>query len=116
MRDRLKNLIRRQTPTPKEKEVYNMGIQERRFPQHIAGQYLYDLAKNSTIVRSCLVQLKTEIFRRGYEWVKAFEFKCMDCEYEHHKHVTECMACESTNLRTLILNSDNMQNHFSKIT
>ena len=100
LRSRLRNLIRRQTPTPREKEVYNMGIQERRFTQHVAGQYMYDLAKNSTIVRSCLVQLKTEIFRRGYEWVKSFDFKCLNCGYEHHKHVEECMACGHTELRT----------------
>ncbi len=65
--------VRRRTPIPKENEVYNLGIQERRLPQHYAGRYLYETAKNSTIVRTCLVQLKNEVFRRGYEWKKKFE-------------------------------------------
>ena len=84
IRDRFKQLIKRRTPIPVEKEVYNLGIQERRYPQHYAGQYLYDTAKNSTVVRTCLVQLKNEIFRRGYEWKKAFDLKCNSCGYEHH--------------------------------
>ncbi|MAP53605.1 MAG: hypothetical protein CL605_01755 [Altibacter sp.] len=99
LRDSLRNLIRRRTPTPVNDEVYNMGIQERRLPQHYAGKYLYSMAQNSTVVRTCLVQLKTEIFRRGYEWVKAFDLKCSDCGYEHHKEVDACSSCGSTNLR-----------------
>ena len=99
IRDRVKNLVRRKTPVPNEKEIYNLGIQERRHPQHMAGAVLYDTAKNSTIVRSCMVQLKTEIFRRSYQWSKAFELKCTDCGYEHQKIVEQCMNCEGTNLR-----------------
>ena len=99
IRDRVRNLVRRRTPVPVEKEIYNLGIQERRYPQHMAGRVLYDTAKNSTIVRSCLVQLKTEIFRRGFRWKKAFELKCNNCGYEHHKQVDQCMNCDSTDLR-----------------
>ena len=99
LRDRVKDLVRRRTPVPLEKEIYNLGIQEKRYPQHMTGPYLYETAKNSTIVRSCLVQLKTEIFRRGFKWKKAFELKCGNCGYEHHKHVDECMNCESTDLK-----------------
>lgn len=99
LRDRFRQLIRRRTPIPVEKDVYNLGIQERRFPQHYAGRYLYDTAKNSTVVRTCLVQLKNEVFRRGYEWKKAFDLKCNSCGYEHQKTVDECMNCGSQDLR-----------------
>ena len=99
IKDKVKSMVRRRTPVPVEKEIFNMGIQERRHPQHMAGPVLYDTAKNSTIVRSCLVQLKTEIFRRGFQWEKAFELKCNTCGYEHNKTVDECMNCESIDLR-----------------
>jgi len=46
LRDSLRNLIRRRTPTPVQDDVYNMGINERRMPQHYAGKYLYQTAEN----------------------------------------------------------------------
>ena len=91
--------VRRRTPIPKENEVYNLGIQERRLPQHYAGRYLYETAKNSTIVRTCLVQLKNEVFRRGYEWKKKFELKCENCGYEHQREVEACYNCGHEHFR-----------------
>ena len=79
VRDRLSNLIRRRTPTPVEKEVYNLGIQEKKHPQHILGPVIYNVADQSVVVRTCITQLKTEIFRRGYMWEKAFYKKCVAC-------------------------------------
>tara|TARA_R110002167_G_scaffold43670_1_gene131819 strand:+ start:2793 stop:4412 length:1620 start_codon:yes stop_codon:yes gene_type:complete len=110
--DKVKNLVRRKTPVPNEKEIFNLGIQERRHPQHMAGPVLYDTAKNSTIVRSCMVQLKTEIFRRSYQWSKAFELKCTDCGYEHQKLVDDCMNCESINLRKPSFKQKNYAENF----
>lgn len=104
LRDTLRSLVRRRTPTPANDQVYNMGIQERRMPQHYAGKYLYQTAENSTVVRTCLVQLKTEIFRRGYEWIKAFDMKCVTCGHEHHKEVDSCSNCGSFDLRRPDLN------------
>tara|TARA_R110000744_G_scaffold61065_1_gene126355 strand:+ start:2294 stop:3958 length:1665 start_codon:yes stop_codon:yes gene_type:complete len=114
IRDRFKQLIKRRTPIPVEKEVYNLGIQERRYPQHYAGQYLYDTAKNSTVVRTCLVQLKNEIFRRGYEWKKAFDLKCTSCGYEHQKYVDACMNCKSEDLRAPDYNQKTFAENFFK--
>ena len=68
LRDYLGKFIRRKTPTPLDKEVFNLGIQERGHPQHILGPVLFDVANQSAIVRTCIAQLKTEIFRRGYVW------------------------------------------------
>jgi len=99
LRDRVRAVITRRTPIPKSDEVFNLGIQERRMPQHYAGKYLYDTARNSTIVRTCLVQLKNEVFRRSYEWKKEFELKCIDCGYEHQREVDRCYSCNSGNLR-----------------
>ena len=63
VRDYLMKFIKRRTPVPLEKDVFNLGIQERRHPQHILGPVLYNVANQSTVVRTCITQLKTEIFR-----------------------------------------------------
>lgn len=99
LRDYLGGLVRRKTPQPLAKEVYNLGIQEKRNVQHIIGPVLYDVANQSTIVRTCITQLKTEIFRRGYEWEKAFYKICEDCGTKHDKEVTNCRNCNSPRLR-----------------
>ena len=99
LRDYLGKFVRRKTPTPLDKEVFNLGIQERRHPQHMLGPVLYHVANQSTIVRTCITQLKTEIFRRGYVWEKAFYKKCVDCGSKFDKDVSECSNCGSTNLK-----------------
>tara|TARA_R110002012_G_scaffold183332_6_gene349737 strand:- start:9926 stop:11542 length:1617 start_codon:yes stop_codon:yes gene_type:complete len=99
LRDYLGKFIRRKTPTPLSKDVYNLGIQEKRNVQHIVGPVLYDVANQSTIVRTCITQLKTEIFRRGFEWEKAFFKICNDCNTKHEKETDTCRSCGSTNLR-----------------
>jgi ribosomal protein L40E len=99
LRDYLGGLVRRKTPQPLSKDVYNLGIQEKRNVQHIIGPVLYDVANQSTIVRTCITQLKTEIFRRGYEWEKAFYKTCEDCNTKHEKETENCRNCGSTNLR-----------------
>tara|TARA_R110002020_G_scaffold64632_3_gene171464 strand:+ start:3766 stop:5388 length:1623 start_codon:yes stop_codon:yes gene_type:complete len=98
LRDYLGKFIRRRTPTPLDKEVFNLGIQERRHPQHMMGPVLYQVANQSAIVRTCITQLKTEIFRRGYVWEKAFYKKCAECNSTFDKDVEQCANCESTNL------------------
>tara|TARA_R110002020_G_scaffold10828_2_gene41193 strand:- start:6795 stop:8441 length:1647 start_codon:yes stop_codon:yes gene_type:complete len=99
LRDYLGGLVRRKTPQPLSKDVYNLGIQEKRNVQHIIGPVLYDVANQSTIVRTCITQLKTEIFRRGYEWEKAFYKICEDCGTKHEKETDTCRNCGSVNLR-----------------
>ena len=98
IKDMVRKLVRRKTPIPMDKEVYNLGIQEQGTPNHFAGPMLYDVAKNSTIVRTCLVQLKTEIFRRGYEWEKAFYSICKNCKTKQQNPTEECTECGSTKL------------------
>ena len=47
LRDYLGKFVRRKTPTPHDKDIYNLGIQERRHPQHILGPVLYQVANQS---------------------------------------------------------------------
>jgi len=93
------NLFRRSTPKPADREIYNIGIQERQQNSLMTAPLLYHIVSNSVITRTCITQLKQEIFRRGYVWEKAYEAICMDCKKEHQRPVSECSRCGSTNLR-----------------
>ena len=93
------NFFRKSTPVPQDREVYQMGIQERHHPLMMTGPIVYHIADNSVILRTCITQLKNEIFRRGYEWTPRFAVKCMDCGKEHEQTVDQCVECDSINLR-----------------
>jgi hypothetical protein len=95
----LTNFFRKSTPVPADREVYQMGIQERHHPLTMTGPLVYHVADSSVILRTCITQLKNEIFRRGYQWSPKFAVKCEDCGHEHEETVMECADCESTNLR-----------------
>jgi len=98
-RFKLSNLFRRQTPKPADRTVYNMGIQERQQHHMITGPIIYNLINQSVIARTCITQLKQEVFRRGYIWEKAYEARCNECGKEHRRPVQECLRCGSTNLK-----------------
>ena len=98
LKDYLGNFVRRRTPTPHDKDIFNLGIQEKRHAQHVIGPVLYHVANQSTVVRTCITQLKTEIFRRGYVWEKAFVKKCTNCETKYDKEIEVCSNCQSTEL------------------
>ena len=93
------NLFQEQTPKPADRQVFNMGIQERSYQHMMTGPIIYALHQQSVIVRTCTTQLKQETFRRGYVWEKSFEALCQNCGKEHHKPVEECSRCGSTDLR-----------------
>jgi uncharacterized OB-fold protein len=93
------NLFRRQTPKPADRTVYNMGIQERENRHMMTGPLLYNIMNQSVIGRTCITQLKQEVFRRGYLWEKSYEARCKDCGKEHKRPVQECSRCKSTNLK-----------------
>ena len=92
------NLFRRQTPKPADRTVYNMGIQERENTHMMTGTLLYSVMNQSVIGRTCITQLKQEIFRRGYVWEKAYEARCKKCGKEHQRPVKECQRCGHTEL------------------
>ena len=92
------NLFRRQTPKPADRTVYNMGIQERQNTHMMTGPLLYSVMNQSVIGRTCITQLKQEIFRRGYVWEKAYEAKCKKCGKEHQRPVKECQRCRHLEL------------------
>jgi len=91
-------LTRRTTPKPQDRTIYNPGIQEKDTSYLITAPIIYHVTYQSVIARTCITQLKNEIFRRGYTWEEKFTAKCGDCGKEHKRAVTECVECESTNL------------------
>ena len=95
----LTKLFRKTTHTPADREVYNIGIQEKTPAQLLNGPLIYNIVQHSVIVRTCITQLKQEVFRRGYVWEKAYEARCNDCGKEHQRPVSECYRCESNDLR-----------------
>jgi len=94
------NFLRRSSPTPADRKVYNIGIQEREQTYFMTAPVIYHIASQSVILRTCTTQLKNEVFRRGITWDKAFEHKCQSCDYEHQKPVKECAECGSQDLNT----------------
>ena len=95
----IRNLFRRQTPKPADRQIYNLGIQERDNSYMMTAPVIYHIVQQSVIVRTCITQLKNEIFRRGYHWEKKFLTKCEDCGKEHNQPTDQCVDCDSTNLR-----------------
>ena len=93
------NLFRRSTPKPADRQIFNIGIQERRNQQMMTAPIIYSMVQQSVIVRTCITQLKQEIFRRGYVWEKSYEALCKSCGKKHQKPVTECSRCGSEELR-----------------
>ena len=93
------NLFRRSTPKPADRKVFNIGIQERQQASLMTAPIIYHIIQNSVIARTCITQLKQEVFRRGYVWEKAFEAKCNDCGKEHKRPVTVCARCGSEDLK-----------------
>ena len=94
----LGNLLRRQTPTPQDRKVFNPGIQEKDTSYLITSPIVYHIAQQSVIVRTCTTQLKNEIFRRGYIWEEKFAYKCRDCGNKHENPVEQCADCGSVSL------------------
>ena len=95
----LTNLFRRSTPKPADRTIYNIGIQERQQQTLMTAPVIYHIVQNSVIARTCITQLKQEIFRRGYVWEKAYEAHCNNCNKKHKRPVTECSRCGSDDLK-----------------
>tara|TARA_R110002020_G_scaffold92635_1_gene224094 strand:- start:896 stop:2515 length:1620 start_codon:yes stop_codon:yes gene_type:complete len=94
----IRNLLRRKTPKPGDRKVFQMGIQEKESGLFLSTALLYDIARQSVITRTCTTQLKNEVFRRGYEWRKSFSQKCKKCGKEHENPVQQCSDCDSLTL------------------
>jgi hypothetical protein len=92
------NLFRQTTPKPADRTVFNMGIQEKDNSYLLTTPIIYHMVSQSTIVRTCITQLKQEIFRRGYHWDSKFASKCRACGKEHENATKECVDCGSVEL------------------
>ena len=95
----IRRLFRDTTPKPDDRTIYNPGIQEKDTSYYLTTHIIFNIAKQSTIVRTCTTQLKQEIFRRGYTWQEAFVMQCNNCGNTHQTPVEQCIECESTDLR-----------------
>ena len=93
-----RRLTRRTTPKPQDRTIYNPGIQEKDTSYLITAPIIYHVTYQSVIARTCITQLKNEIFRRGYTWEEKFTVRCGDCGREHKQATLECVDCGSTNL------------------
>jgi len=92
------NLFRQTTPKPADRTVFNMGIQEKDNSYLLTTPIIYHMVSQSTIVRTCITQLKQEIFRRGYHWDAKFASKCKACGKEHENATKACVDCGSEEL------------------
>tara|TARA_R100000995_G_scaffold84791_1_gene64859 strand:- start:703 stop:2358 length:1656 start_codon:yes stop_codon:yes gene_type:complete len=94
----ISNLFRQTTPKPADRTVFNPGIQEKDNSYLLTTPIIYHIVTQSTIVRTCITQLKQEIFRRGYNWDAKFAVKCRSCGKEHENATKECVQCGSLEL------------------
>ena len=92
------NLFRQTTPKPADRTVFNPGIQEKDNSYLLTTPIIYHMVSQSTIVRTCITQLKQEIFRRGYHWDAKFASKCKSCGKEHENATKECVDCGNVEL------------------
>ena len=58
---------------PADRQIFNMGIQERQNNYMMTAPIIYSMVQQSVIVRTCITQLKQEVYRRGYVWEKAYD-------------------------------------------
>ena len=94
-----RQLFRRSTPKPADRQIFNMGIQERQNNYMMTAPIIYSMVQQSVIVRTCITQLKQEVYRRGYVWEKAYDSICKDCGKKHQRPVNKCSRCGSENLK-----------------
>lgn len=83
---------RRQTPEP-TMPLYTTGIQEPVMAQGITLPALYAVTNENLVLRTIVSKLTQEIFRRGYYWEKAFQYKCTNCHEEYSDSVEQCKLC-----------------------
>jgi ribosomal protein L40E len=63
-------------------------------------QDLYLLAFDSAEIRTPLLHIRNEVFRKGFdEWKPKFSVKCNKCGEESKERPKECKKCGSTDLR-----------------
>ena len=94
----IRNLFRQTTPKPQDRTVFTPAIQEKDTSYLLTSPVIYHIAQQSTIVRTCITQLKQEVFRRGYFWEEKFVVKCDNCCKEHISPTKKCIECGSPNL------------------
>lgn len=60
-------------------------------------QDLYTLAQTVEEIRSPILHIVGEVFRRGIKWAPKFAVKCQECDIEYVDMVPECKKCKSPN-------------------
>jgi hypothetical protein len=63
-------------------------------------QDLYLLAFDSTEIRTPLLHLRNQVFKKGFDdWKPVFKLKCTKCGKEYQEKVLTCEKCEGTEFR-----------------
>jgi hypothetical protein len=61
---------------------------------------LYLLAFDSTEIRTPLLHLKNQVFKKGFDdWKPKFKYKCVECGKEFKEKITECSECQGKEFR-----------------
>ena len=101
--DLLKAVMQRQKISAPTVGVPDLGFKGAR--QQLFQRFnlidLYGMAHNNSTVKTAILTLRHEVFRRGLQWDPAFAFRCPRCEVDFSKdqqieNKGVCPECEST--------------------
>ena len=92
--------IRTAAPTIGVPDIGFKGVRQQLF-QRFNLIDLYGIAHNLSTVKTAIVSLRQEVFRRGLDWEPAFAFRCSGCEVDYAEKDFDndndgaCLACGS---------------------
>ena len=74
--------IRTAAPTIGVPDIGFKGVRQQLF-QRFNLIDLYGIAHNLSTIKTAIVSLRQEVFRRGIDWEPAFAFRCSGCEVDY---------------------------------
>lgn len=80
-------------------QLVNVWIRQQMAYRKQLIQDLFTLAHTVGELRTPILHLRGEVFRRGFSWAGKFVVKCTKCGQEHDQLVDKCEACGSRRLR-----------------
>ena len=93
--------IRTAAPTIGVPDIGFKGVRQQLF-QRFNLIDLYGIAHNLSTIKTAIVSLRQEVFRRGIDWEPAFAFRCTSCEVDYAEkdfkdmdNTRDCQACGS---------------------
>lgn len=67
------------------------GIQLPLSPVHPID--IQEISRLSVIIKTCTLNIRNQIFRRGYEWIPAYACKCKQCAKTYEVKKQACVQC-----------------------